>query len=127
MSYRNERFNKGLLSLDQSCSNNRQDRSRYMSDHGAGAALTRKMADMTEARIHSEYVEAKRRHDRKLRAAKRHLLKLGKSYLIKTLKLIAKNGKHFQISLEKIPRRSYFRHRSELIAIFCGTELHTDK
>lgn len=127
MSYRNERFNKSMRSLDKSYSNNRQDRSRQLSDHGAGAALILKMADMTDARILSEHAKESRRRNRKLRAAKHHLLKLGKSYLIRTLKLIATNGKHFQISLEKIPRRSYFRHRSELIAIFCGTELHTDK
>ena len=46
------------------------------------------------------------------------LIVAGKDHLVPTLLLIAENGSDRERSMHKMPRRSYFRHRDELLDFF---------
>ena len=56
--------------------------------------------------------------DQKLAGAVLKLIVAGKDHLVPTLLLIAKNGSDRERSMHKMPRRSYFRHRDELLDFF---------
>ena len=121
MSYRNERFNKGMRSLDAMLENIDIDKVRFLSDRGKSAkAMYRALDDWHEGHCKS----AAMTREEKLFAAEMQLAEAGKSYLIRVLLLIVENGSEKEVSMTKVPRRTYFRHRDELLRFFTteGTE-----
>ena len=51
-------------------------------------------------------------------AAADELIVAGMGHLVPTLLLIAENGSERELSMQQVPRRSYLRHRDELLNFF---------
>jgi len=131
MSFRNDRFNQKMLSIDTSTID--MDKNRNFSDEGLGVNRVLDAIDYGdkaetegEKRIGAEF-----RH--KLRKAKSRLKKAGKGHLIRVLLLIVKNIENRQESIFEIAtskksykssktwnaaRKMYFEHRFLLFEFF---------
>ena len=120
MNYRNARLANGFLSLDKLAGEIDLVKSRVVSDGGAGAE--RMIGDLDrrpgDAAREAEAREAETARRRKIHAAITRLYRAGRGYLVPVLRLIVKNGSARHLSLEKISRASYFRHRDELLRFF---------
>ena len=88
-------------------------KSRIMSDGGAGVERMVRMIDCSNRPIDGES-----ERQRKLHAAVARLRRAGKGHLVPVLRLIVRNGSARHLSLEKVSRASYFRHRDELLRFF---------
>ena len=112
MSTRNDRFNRSMVSLEEFvCSFEDPSKIVAFSDKGKGVE---RIVDMNgqDARCPSESRQAK------LRAAVMRLRRAGRGYLVSVLRLIVRNGNRRELSFQKMPRRTYFRHRDELLRFF---------
>ena len=114
MSTRNDRFNKNMQSLEEFIESF-EDPSKIaaFSDGGTGVPPVRYGAcDGQDARRPRDPCLAK------LHAAIMRLRRANRGYLIPVLRLIVKHGSARFLSLEKISRTQYFRHRNELLRFF---------
>ena len=118
MNYRNARLANGFLSLDKLAGEINLAKSRVVSDGGAGAERMVGDLDRTPDDAGRETREAETARRRKIHAAITRLYRAGRGYLVSVLRLIVKNGSARYLSLEKISRASYFRHRDELLRFF---------
>jgi len=138
MSFRNERFNKAMRSLDAMCEGCDISKWPVLSDGGAGAAKIveeasrllgsgRRPPRSDEAR-RLVYGPSRRIYEReeKLFEAEMRLVEAGKGHLIRVLLLIVENFYNREESIKVVSKATYFRHRAELIAFFCETQVHMD-
>ena len=110
MTYRAERFNNSMRSLEAMVSGMADaSKSAKLSDRGENAA-----------RMYAAFEPEPDAPDREqeLVGAVLKLIVAGKDHLVPTLLLIAENGSDRERSMHKMPRRSYFRHRNELLDFF---------
>ena len=117
MSTRNDRFNKSMCSLEEFIESF-EDPSKIaaFSDGGTGVPPVQYGAcNGQDAHCPKDPWQAK------LQAAVRRLRRANRGYLIPVLRRIIRNGNLRDLSLAKVPRRTYFRHRDELLHFFCGT------
>ena len=118
MNYRNARLANGFLSLDKLDGEIDLVKSRVASDGGAGAGRMVGDIDRRPDDAEREEDEAARERQRRFHAAITRLYRAGRGHLVPVLRLIVKNGSARHLSLEKISRASYFRHRDELLRFF---------
>ena len=117
MSTRNDRFNKNMQSLEEFIESF-EDPSKIaaFSDGGTGIPpVQHGICNGQDARCPRDPWQAK------LQVAIMRLRRANRGYLIPVLRLIIRNGKLRDLSLEKVPRSSYFRHRDALLRFFCET------
>ena len=110
MTYRAERFNRSMRSLEAMVSGMADaSKSAKLSDCGKSAA-----------RMHAAFEPEPDVPDRdqELAGAVLRLIAEGLNYLVPTLLLIAENGNDRERSIQQVPRRSYFRHRDDLLNFF---------
>ena len=114
MSTRNDRFNRSMVSLEEFvCSFEDPSKIAAFSDGGSGVPpVAHGTCNGQDARFPSVSRQAK------LRAAVMRLRRAGRGYLVPVLRLIVRNGSARHLSLEKISRAQYFRHRNELLRFF---------
>ena len=110
MTYRAERFNNSMRSLEA------------MISGMADASKSAKLSDCGEnaARIYAAFEPEPDAPDRnqELAGAVLRLIVEGLDYLVPTLLLIAENGSERERSMQQVPRASYFRHRDSLLGFF---------
>ena len=112
MTYRAERFNRSMRSLEA------------MVSGMADASKSAKLSDRGEstARMYAAFEPEPDTPDRdqELAGAILRLIVAGKDYLVPTLLLIAENGSERERSLLHMSRSTYFLHRDTLLQIFVG-------
>ena len=110
MTYRAERFNNSMRSLEA------------MVSGMADASKSTKLSDRgkTAARMYAAFESEPDTPDRdqELAGAVLRLIVEGMGYLVPTLLLIAENGSEREKSMQQVPRRTYFLHRKMLISFF---------
>ena len=112
MTYRAERFNRSMRSLEAMVSGMADaSKSAKLSDRGKSAA-----------RMYAAFEPEPDDHDRdqELAGAVLRLIVARKEYLVPTLLLIAENGSDRERSMQQVPRSTYFLHRNTLLKIFVG-------
>ena len=110
MTYRAERFNKSMRSLEAMVSGMADaSKSAKLSDRGESAA-----------RMYAAFEPEPDAPDRnqELAGAVLRLIVEGLDYLVPTLLVIAENGSCRERSIQLMPRRTYFLHRKMLILFF---------
>ena len=110
MTYRAERFNNSMRSLEAMVSGMADaSKSAKLSDRGKSAA-----------RMYAAFEPEPGTPDRdqELAGAVLRLIVEELDYLVPTLLLIAENGSDRERSMQQVPRRSYFRHREDLLNFF---------
>ena len=110
MTFRNERFNNSMRSLEAMVSGMADaSKSAKLSDRGESAA-----------RLYAAFEPEPDPPDRdqELAGAILRLIVAGLDYLVPTLLLIAENGSDRERSMQQVPRRTYFLHRKMLISFF---------
>ena len=110
MTYRAERFNNSMRSLEAMVSGMTDaSKSAKLSDCGKSAA-----------RMYAAFEPEPDASDRnqELAGAVLRLIVAGKDYLVPTLLLIVENLDNREKSFQHMPRRSYFRHRDDLLNFF---------
>ena len=110
MTYRAERFNRSMRSLEAMVSGMADaSKSAKLSDRGESAA-----------RMYAAFEPEPDAPDRdqELAGAVLRLIVAGLDYLVPTLLLIAENGSDKERSIQQMPRASYFRHRNALLGFF---------
>ena len=110
MTYRAERFNNSMRSLEAIVSGMADaSKSAKLSDRGESAA-----------RMYAAFEPEPDPPDRdqELAGAILRLIVAGLDYLVPTLLLIAENGSDRERSIQQVPRRTYFLHRKMLISFF---------
>ena len=112
MTYRAERFNRSMRSLEAMVSGMVDaSKSAKLSDRGRSAA-----------RMYAAFEPEPDAPDRdqELAGAVIRLIVAGKDYLAPTLLLIAENGGEREKSMLLMPRSTYFLHRDALLKFFVG-------
>ena len=112
MTYRAERFNRSMRSLEAMVSGMADaSKSAKLSDRGKSAA-----------RMYAAFEPEPDAPDRnqELAGAVLRLIVEGLDYLVPTLLLIAENGSERERSLLHMSRSTYFLHRDTLLQIFVG-------
>ena len=119
MTYRNERFNASLISIDEFM-DRFDDPTEIASftDRGEGVGRMLEQIEPTP--------DASPDPDQELAGAILRLIVAGKDYLMPTLLLIAENRDNREKSFRHMPRRSYFRHRDELLDFFVALQCTYD-
>ena len=114
MSTRNDRFNKSMCSLEEFI-DSFEDTSKIaaFSDRGTAIPPIRHGDRHRQAAPSSDDSR-----QTKLHAAIMRLRRANRGYLVPVLRLIVKHGSARFLSLEKISRAQYFRHRNELLRFF---------
>ena len=110
MTYRAERFNNSMRSLEAMVSDMADaSKSARLSDRGENAA-----------RMYAAFEPEPDAHDRdqELAGAVLRLIVAGLDYLVPTLLLIAENGSDREKSMKRLSARTYFRHRTLLEDFF---------
>ena len=110
MTYRAERFNNSMRSLEAMISGMADvSKSAKLSDRGKSAA-----------RMYAAFEPEPDAPDRdqELAGAVLRLIVEGMGCLAPTLLLIAENGSGRERSMRQMPRSSYFRHRDALLGFF---------
>ena len=110
MTYRAERFNNSMRSLEAMVSGMTDlSKSDKFSDHGENAA-----------RMYATFEPEPDAPDRdqELAGAVLRLVVAGLAYLVPTLLLIAENGNDREKSMKRLSARTYFRHRTLLEDFF---------
>ena len=130
MSYRSERFNRSMKSLEAMLSGySDPSKAKVLSD--GGEALERLMDALDyspereraeEERLAAERLARQKVQLQRLAAAIARLVTAGKAYLVPTLLLIVRNGANRGESIRFMSARSYRRQRRELFRFF-GVEL----
>jgi len=117
MSYRSERFNRRMMSLEVVVAGFADvSKAKIFSDGGAGAHAIRENPGLGLGRRST--VEEETREE-KLFEAEMRLADTEKSHLIPVLLLIVENGSNREESLKHVTRATYFRHRDLLCRFFC--------
>lgn len=116
MSRRSERFNKAMRSVDFESVTT--DKNRATSDKGLGVERLLGAVDYDDAAETARENSIRAEREDLLFAAETRLVEAGKGYLIRVLLLIVENGADRELSLKSIPKRTYFRHRNELLWFF---------
>ena len=112
MTYRAERFNRSMRSLEAMVSGMADaSKSAKLSDRGESAA-----------RMYAAFESEPGTPDRnqELAGAVLRLIVAGLDYLVPTLLLIAENGSDRERSILHMPRSTYFLHRDALLEFFVG-------
>ena len=118
MTYRAERFNNSMRSLEAMVSGMTDlSKSDKFSDHGENAARM-------YAALEPEQDAPDR--DQELAGAVLRLIVAGLDYLVPTLLLIAENRDDREKSLRQMPRSTYFLHRDALLDFFVGLQCTYD-
>ena len=130
MSYRSERFNRSMKSLEAMLSGySDPSKAKVLSD--GGEALERLMDALDyspdreraeEERLSAERLARQKIRLQRLADAITRLVAADKAHLVPTLLLIARNGANCGESIRLMSKRSYRRHRRELCCFF-GVEL----
>ena len=110
MTYRAERFNRSMRSLEAMVSGMADaSKSAKLSDRGESAA-----------RLYAAFEPEPDAPDRdqELAGAILRLIVEEMDHLVPTLLLIAENGSDRERSMRQVPRRTYFLHRKMLISFF---------
>ena len=112
MTYRAERFNRSMRSLEAMVSG--------MADASKSAKLSDR--GKSTARMYAAFEPEPDAPDRdqELAGAVLRLIVEGMSHLVPTLLLIAENGSERERSLLHMSRSTYFLHRDTLLQIFVG-------
>ena len=112
MTYRAERFNNSMRSLEAMISGMADaSKSAKLSDRGKSAA-----------RMYAAFEPEPDAPDRdqELTGAVLRLIVEGMGYLAPTLLLIAENGSERERSIQLMPKSTYFLHRDALLKFFVG-------
>ena len=119
MTFRNERFNASLFSLDEFM-DGFEDPAKIttFADRGEGVGQMLEQVEPTP--------DTSPDPDQELAGAVLRLVVAGKDHLVPTLLLIAENRDDREKSLRQMPRRSYFRHRDELLDFFVALQCTYD-
>ena len=119
MTFRNERFNASLFSLDEFM-DGFEDPAKIttFADRGEGVGQMLEQIEPTP--------DTSPDPDQELAGAVLRLVVAGKDHLVPTLLLIAENRDDREKSLQQMPRRSYFRHRDELLDFFVALQCTYD-
>ena len=119
MTFRNERFNASLISLDEFM-DRFDDPTEIVSftDRGEGVERMLEQIEPTP--------DTSPDPDQELAGAILRLIVAGKDYLVPTLLLIAKNQDNREKSLAEMPRSTYFLHRDALLDFFVGLQCTYD-
>jgi len=147
MSYRNDRLNRSMRSLD-AMTNGFQDISKVkvLSDGGVGVERIMEAVEENARTARDSRAERCARGSRALREDEREeklfeaemrLVEAGKGYLIRVLLLIVENKSNRKESLRSVANRTYFRHRDALLRFFSqpqpststsrsGTQVHME-
>ena len=126
MSYRNERFNRSMKSLDAMLSGySDPSKSKVLGDGGKALEQLLDAIDYSPERKREQKRQLAdnrlaRRKNRlqRLASAIRRTIEANKAHLVPTLLLIVRNGSRRKESLKLIPERTYRRHRHELCKLF---------
>ena len=111
MTFRNERFNASLISLDEFM-DGFDDPTEIASFTDCGEGVERMLEQIEPT------PDTSSDPDQELAGAILRLIVAGKDYLVPTLILIAENGSEREKSMQQVPRRTYFLHRKMLISFF---------
>ena len=111
MSYRSDRFNASMRSLE-SFTDGFDNPSKIASLSDRGTGIERMIEQIEPSPDDAPD------HDQELAGAVLRLIVADKGHLVPTLLLIAENGANREESLETMPRRTYFWHRNELLNFF---------
>ena len=111
MTFRNERFNASLISLDE-LTDGFEDPSKISSFTDRGKGVGRMLEQIEPTRDTSPDP------DQELAGAILRLIVAGKDYLVPTLLLIAENRDNRERSMLTVSKATYFRHRDELLDFF---------
>ena len=111
MTFRNERFNASLISLDEFM-DGFEDPSKIASFTDRGECVGRMLEQIEPT------PDTSPDPDQELAGAILLLIVAGKAHLVPTLLLIAENRDNREKSFQHMPRRSYFRNRNELLFFF---------
>jgi len=117
MSYRSDRFNRAMRSLDHSCIDPSKDRSQ--NDNGLALGRMLDALDYDEAKEEARERAIRAIRDERLFVAEMRLVEAGLRHLVPVLLLIVDNGSDRAASLARVPRATYFRHRDALLDFFC--------
>jgi len=119
MSYRNERFNRSMFPLEAMTADMKDaSKARIFSENGEGVERMVTALDYDEAAETTAEERVQATIEDKLFEAKMRLVDAGKGYLIRVLRLIVENGNDREESMRHVAKRTYFRHRNELIRFF---------
>lgn len=111
MSYRSDRFNASMRSLDQfSAEFDDPSKITTFSDRGAGVERMLEQIEPTPDDAPDP--------NQALAGAILRLVVCGKEHLVPTLLLIARNGSNREESIGSMNRATYFRHRDRLLEFF---------
>jgi len=114
MSYRSDRFNARMRSLEKMAGECDVSKWPLLSDNGAGVE---RMLDAMDDAKEEEDLQADRAE--RLFVAEMRLVEAGLRHLVPVLLLIVDNGSDRAASLARVPRATYFRHRDALLDFFC--------
>ena len=110
MTYRAERFNRSMRSLEAMVSG--------MADASKSAKLSDRGESATRMYAAFESEPDAPDRDQELAGAVLRLIVGEMDHLVPTLLLISENGSDRERSMQQVPKRSYFRHRDELLDFF---------
>ena len=100
MSYRSNRFNGSMRSLDKLINKfGESNKIRALSDNGAGASRMYKALDTTPESIEREEAKYQNERRKRLHAAEVRLYRAKLGYLVPTLRLIVQNGENRKESI----------------------------
>ena len=126
MSYRNERFNRSMRSLEVIVTGITDvSKAKVFSDCGTGVRRMLAALDWDTRQVEKRGEGGQRQEDLLFNAEMR-LVEAGKRHLIPVLLLIVENGANREESMKRVPKRTYFRHREALLRFFSGTRVHMD-
>ena len=119
MTFRNERFNASLFSLDEFMEGF-EDPAKIttFADRGEGVGQMLEQIEPTHGTSPDP--------DQELAGAVLRLVLAGKDHLVPTLLLIAENRDDREKSLRQMPRSTYFLHRDALLDFFVGLQCTYD-
>jgi len=126
MSYRSERFNRRMMSLEQLVTGYTDvSKASVFSDCGEGVERLVNAVDATSPSRQTKDEDStsptrrgRRVHEERLFEAETRLVDAGKGYLIRVLLLIVENGANREESLKHVAKATYFRHRDALLRFF---------
>ena len=115
MSYRNDRLNTSMHSLETKLSGTTDiSKSPLLSDNGQSMKRMYKSLDYSPEDVEREESE----YEEKLLIAEMRLVEAGLKHLVPVLLLIVENRDNREESMKRIPKRTYYRHRDQLLSFF---------
>ena len=126
MSYRSERFNKSMKSLEAMLSGySDPSKTKVLCDDGKALERLMDALDYSpereraeEKRLVAERLARQKVRLQRLSTAITRLVTAGKAHLVPTLLLIVRNGANRDKSTRLMSERSYRRHRGEFCSFF---------